>query len=446
MSWESLPVELHITIFTILLEDYNRENLSAFAFTTVSRKWQDFFEPIFFRRLDQKDTDFSYIRHLWFRLKLAPYTCYYCQTREPNDIIHQNNARFTRAVCKLLDILARGNHTPYYQGITLQLSAHSSSDYRHKYRDFRMGDKYPYITKDLVDKGEFHRKHRDLSIKYVQDTHPEVVSHQYMAYQPPEMDRFRSTEPLRFDFRKPLFRWSGVVPGSVDTQQVLPKVNIVEALVIRRQFYRNISSDALIKLLRESFLSLETFRDERWLGSNYFNKILCSPENVIDALPPKLQRLHIYQDADSDFSLPRVHSIAGAQSMRKFATLSELKELSIAPDTDGWGFLLDFLPIVRRPLDTLPVFKLRRLALDCATLREPEVSFERLVLVRTLRAAAAAASRMPRLETMELWRATPSSATLFRYSTKNLESKITWRINWKHARGDQLWQGKLRKD
>ncbi|KAH7275998.1 hypothetical protein B0J15DRAFT_531488 [Fusarium solani] len=311
-----------------------------------------------------------------------------------------------------------------------------------------MVDKYPWITKeDLVDKGEFHRQHRDLSVKYVQDTHPEVISHQYMAYQLPEMDRFRSTEPLRFDFGKPLFRWSHALRGPIDTQKVLPKVNIVQALVIRRQFYRNISSGALAKLLRESFPCLEMFRDERWLASNYVSERLCCPENVLDALPAKLKRLHIYQDADSDFSLPRVRTMAGAESMRKLALMSELKELSIAPDTDGWGFLLDFFPMLRRcPLDNLPVFKLRRLALDCEILKEPRAPFEMFVLVTTLRAAAAAASRMPRLETMELWKATPSSATLFRYSTKNFESKITWRVNWKRVRGDQLWQGELMKD
>ncbi|RSL57359.1 hypothetical protein CEP54_008345 [Fusarium duplospermum] len=316
MSWESLPVELDTMIFTILLEDCNRENLPAFAFATVSRKWQAFFEPIFFRRLvvDEPDLNrlssategpkryrFSYIRHLWLRLKLATYECYYCQTREPNEIIQQ------------------------------------------------MVNKYPYIAKeDLVDKGEFYRKHRDLAIKYVQDTHPEVFSHQYMAYQPPGMDRFRSTEPLRFDVREPLFPRSDTSPRLVDTQQLLPEVNIVKALVIRRQFYRNISSDVLAKLLRESFLCLETFRDERWLASNHLSKRLCSPGN------------------------------------------------------------------------------------------------EELVLT-TLRAAAAAAARMPRLETMELWKATPESATLFRYSTKNSEPKITWRINWKRARDDQLWHGQLRE-
>ncbi|EEU38311.1 uncharacterized protein NECHADRAFT_76936 [Fusarium vanettenii 77-13-4] len=311
-----------------------------------------------------------------------------------------------------------------------------------------MDDKYPWITREaLVDKGEFHKQHRDLSVKYIKDTYPEVVSHQYRAYQLPEMDRFRSTEPLRFDFGKPLFRWSDTSREPVDTEKVLPTVKIVKALVIRRQFYRNISSSALAKLLRESFPRLQMFRDERWLASNYFSERLCSPETVIDALPAKLRRLHIYKDADSDFSLPRVRTMAGAESMRRLALMSELKELSIAPDTDGWGFLLDFFPMLRQgPLDQLPLFKLRRLAFDCEILREPQAPWEMFVLVTTLRAAAAAASRMPQLKTMELWKATPSSAALFRYSTKNFEPKITWRTNWKRARGDHLWQGELRED
>lgn len=131
--------------------------------------------------------------------------------------------------------------------------------------------------------------------------------------------------------------------------------------------------------------------------------------------------------------------------MGKLATMSELKELSIAPDTDGWGFLSAFRPTLRPCLlPTFPALKLRRLALDCQTLREPQAPSEELVSV-TLYAAAAAASRMPRLETMELWKATPESATLFRYSTKNSEPRITWRINWKRARDDQLWHGELRE-
>lgn len=139
-----------------------------------------------------------------------------------------------------------------------------------------MDDKYPWITReDLVDKGEFHKQHRDLSVEYIKDTYPEVVSHQYRAYQLPEMDRFRSTEPLRFDFGKPLFRWNDTSREPVDTEKVLPTVKIVKALVIRRQFYRNISSSALAKLLRESFPRLEMFRDERWLASNYLSERLC---------------------------------------------------------------------------------------------------------------------------------------------------------------------------
>ncbi|KAI8724093.1 hypothetical protein NCS52_00266500 [Fusarium sp. LHS14.1] len=391
---------------------------------------------------------FFYIRHIWLRLKLAPYTCKDCQTSEPRHIIHQNNARFTRAVSKLLGILARGNHICYHRGITLQLSAHSPSDNRHRYRDFRMDDKYPWITKeDLVDKGEFHKQNRDLFVKFLKDTHPHVDSHRHMTYQLPEIDRFRSAEPLRFDFGKPLFRWSDTSREPIDTENVLPTVNIVKALVIRRHFYRNVSSCALAKLLRENFPRLEMFRDERWLASNYFSERLCSPKTVINALPARLRRLHIYKDADSDFSLPRVRTMAGAESMRRLALMSELKELSIAPDTDGWGFLLDFFPMLRLgPLDWLPLFKLRRLALDCETLREPRAPWEMFVLVTTLRAAAAAASRMPELETMELWQATPSSAALFRYSTENFKPKIIWRTNWKRARSDHLWQGELRED
>lgn len=139
--------------------------------------------------------------------------------------------------------------------------------------------------------------------------------------------------------------------------------------------------------------------------------------------------------------------MAGAESMQKLALMSELEELSIAPDTDGWGFLLHFFPMLRQcPLNSLPMFNLRRLAIDCETLREPRAPFEMFVLVTTLCAAAAAALRMPRLETMELWKATPSPATLLRYSTKNSGSKITWRTNWKRARGDQLRQGESRED
>ncbi|KAJ4200086.1 hypothetical protein NW767_007605 [Fusarium falciforme] len=102
MSWESLPNELSFAIFTILLEDSDKKNRPGFP--TVSRQWQDFFEPIFFRRLVIDEPDLNmlssvtegsngfrlfYIRHLWLRLKLAPYTCKYCQTSEPRDIIHQ---------------------------------------------------------------------------------------------------------------------------------------------------------------------------------------------------------------------------------------------------------------------------------------------------------------------------------------------------------------------
>lgn len=57
MSWESLLNELRFTILTILLEDSDKKYRPGFP--TVSRQWQDFFEPIFFRRLVIDEPDLN---------------------------------------------------------------------------------------------------------------------------------------------------------------------------------------------------------------------------------------------------------------------------------------------------------------------------------------------------------------------------------------------------
>lgn len=127
--------------------------------------------------------------------------------------------------------------------------------------------------------------------------------------------------------------------------------------------------------------------------------------------------------------------------------MPELEELSIALNTDACGLLLNLFPMLRQcPRDGLPVFNLRRLAFDCEIPKEPRVPLEKSALVTTPYASVAAVLRMLRLEIMELRGATASSATLFRFWTKGFESKITWRINCRRVKGDQVWEVELRKD
>ncbi|CAM1505511.1 Fc.00g111480.m01.CDS01 [Cosmosporella sp. VM-42] len=283
-SWEIFPIELRNMILKEVAGDYCRNSSrgpeSMARFATVSSEWQIFFEKKSFRRLVIDDTSnlekfeeaitpgkkkkrLDYIRHIWLRVKLPEYDCSVCRAPEDATTIVRNNRQFTKLLYKLLSILTEGNGRMFKEGLTLELSAHSPSDYQHIFRDCRLKDDYPFNTEeDLHNEAEYTEYH-ELRIREIWRT---VDPYHGLVPAPPgrrrrfrnnDFQRMRGTTSLALDFgdfedinnlrRK---RWR------------LPLAKIVRGLVIRWQYPRDIAVTAISRLFRESLRNLETFRHE----------------------------------------------------------------------------------------------------------------------------------------------------------------------------------------
>ncbi|KAM5371340.1 hypothetical protein ACJZ2D_008038 [Fusarium nematophilum] len=318
-----------------------------------------------------------------------------------------NNRFFTNAITNLLIILSAGNDMEHKHGITLELSAHSPSDFEHMYRNVKPADDYPFITEDdLADTAAFdeYNKTRCLESARILD-----IPHGFMGdgrRETPTDDavkRFRGSGPLSFIF-------SDQENGA---GALLQPVRFVKQLVIRRHSCRNFSPRALAELLK-SFVKLEMLRDEQSRpaqdeqNESDQNLYFDSPHK---AAPSSLQRLYLYRDIAHDFPL---HMTPVVKHLARVS--QDLKERSISSEADAQGFLDGFYP--------------------AALKGDPDQDPNNQIL----RAAAVNASCMPKLETMELWQGSHTVASIFRYSTKNNSPTITWQSTWKESlQGDQIW-------
>ena len=294
-SWLGLPPEIRNMILLMVDEDcpqsFPHESVASYA--VVSLEWQSFFEhrtfrflvldysalPAFQKAVSGKGrVRLSYLRHLWIRVKLFPYSCDQCchpedlptvwwyvcilntfvNTHSPvsaslylwllTNMACRNDWIFTKTMKALLQILA--SHSSLPGGMILEVSAHSPSDTQHFFRDHRIEDDYPF------------RRESDIrSLTSVLGYHLKMREKIGMAIDPSH----QGVDP--FDNSRPTFgevqRFLGA-PLDFIPLHSLPQAPIVKALHIRRQFYRQLSPTALAKLFRESLVSAESFRIERW--------------------------------------------------------------------------------------------------------------------------------------------------------------------------------------
>jgi hypothetical protein len=145
--------------------------------------------------------------------------------------------------------------------MTLELSAHSISDYTHELHSFMLQDDYLFNCEE--DLGRIN--------KVVKEDHTITItinsSHRYKRH---KQTRFRrSPGELTRLIGSPLdFCWASHLRGHKHAgccqAARLPKTPIIRGLLIRRQFYRRFSAQALATLFRESLIRAEWLRLERW--------------------------------------------------------------------------------------------------------------------------------------------------------------------------------------
>ena len=168
---------------------------------------------------------------------------------------NRNNRAFTDAIVVLLNALS--SWEGIHGGLTLEINAHSPSDQKYHWREFEVHDDYPLrFEEDLERYAGFSNYYR----QKIAERRKSGIIRRDIAVQHGMAQRLRGT-PLE------LQSWLVDKRQSCgDTTTNLPNVPIVKGIILREEFFRGIAFTSLAKLFRESFVALESFYLERWIG------------------------------------------------------------------------------------------------------------------------------------------------------------------------------------
>ncbi|KAF2135930.1 uncharacterized protein K452DRAFT_280763 [Aplosporella prunicola CBS 121167] len=431
ISWGDLPAELRLLILEEVGKlEHQKHELASYA--TVSREWQYFFERKNFEYLAISQHDVSkfgkivqkqrrsLVRWIWLRLRIPRYNCERCDKPESLEEIQRNNAMFIKAIRGLFGILStwesKGPYAASEKGVTLELSAHSESDGKHYF----LG-----IDSRIHDNG---RSGKTLSFKKP----PHSQTHGWIKGQrvkePPEGAVDRIFGPICGLFL-------AVYHGEL--LPILPKVKVIQSLVIRRQFYRAFSITDALNLIIQCLTQLESFTYEPWsemsrtIRDENGDLELQNNIDILDILnhAESLRRVTIWQDCNYE----RLHWIwHDSEVWPDSSTLSEyfirssqrLDGLHLSNYIDAMYLFAPFRPGIC-PSEKKGIYwkNLKYLSLTSSTLNPRTYH-----LVNW--AAAGAAQVMPQLQVMEIRTHTRTEACILRYERRAYRPRVQFMSTW----------------
>ncbi|KAF4992349.1 hypothetical protein FDECE_13745 [Fusarium decemcellulare] len=433
LCWDSLPPELRLRVLRCVVMGHEGiETTATLGFgkasslATVSREWQCFFEKETFRRLALTSSDLTtfsrvvrgknavrlnYINHLWLNVKLTEYTQRIYDRPESATNIGKNNRIFSCAIATLLNALS--SWEGIHGGLTLEIRAHSPSDQKYHPWELELHGDYPLrFEEDLKNcTGLSKYRKKKLEETRIGTGRPSVSVEQGMA------QRLHGTplkiQPWPLKKRK---RCRNLV-------QKLPSAPIVKGLVLRQAFLRGIALTSLAALFRESFVALESFRLERWIGlteefeADFLNGLRT---DLMPSLPATLQRFAFEQNTrwDSCKSWPN-EDILDSQSRLMAKSCHCLTEFC-PPRYFGYAEFLD--QIARDGRNGGSKLQHLTLRVHCVS---PDEEQNRVTGILAL--AGRAAEELPRLRVLELWNSGIGFGYLFRYTQDDSRATITWR-------------------
>lgn len=456
--WDGLPGEIRLLILKALVQDGCR--LAHLA--TVSREWQVVLERHNFARIKltpSRLADFRSMVHrnrtlvgyIWFCLELDDYDCTKCapghetpldldEMAEAVGIVDTDKCPITASFQTLFSTLSTWDPKG---DLILDISIHSPSDPEHWFK---------YLT-FLPDMPDHPSQTIPTKLEAWDDAqHGWIAGSRHVA--PPHRAFLKVFHVVMdegpFDSDDIEFEW----------WDQLPSVPAVTSLLLRQQSRRRWKPNALAHMLAR-FPRLQEVHYEPWREwcsqqrhtdkgelslsmcpssslitsalmeylafhdlfesiqrSNLPLKRLVVFENFNQQYPAVLQRFQFGEDLEQCHSTRNPHPAVG-----RIVALASLQLEHLAA-----SFLVD----ARHFFAIEPSWEwsnLTTLVLTSKVLRPGEDPVE---IGAMLHAAAAAAMRMPRLETMEIWNGRIGLAAVFRYQTlRNArQATVTWRATW----------------
>ncbi|KAK1595393.1 uncharacterized protein LY79DRAFT_547567 [Colletotrichum navitas] len=439
-TWDGLPREIRLLIFKCLMQDGCR--LGPLA--TVSREWQTEIERHNFSRLRLTPSclanfnaviqrNRALVKYIWFCLELDDYDCTTCapdrgkltqdEYEEAFEISGTDKCPITTGFQDLFSILSTWDP---YNDLTLDISIYSPSDSKHwfPYLNFMPDVSFDTPGDHCPETMILNRDHHD-------PQHGWVAGFRHSA--PPSdaiLKVFNEVmEVGPFDSYQSELQW----------WDQLPSVPAVTSLLLRQQSRRRWKSASLARMFAR-FPRLQAVYYEPWREwdvlqrrtdkgyQHLFESIqrctnslkrLVVFENFNQQYPTTMQRFLWGEDLSK---CDRIRSPDPAVSQMVALASLKLEHLAASFIADA-SYFLEIDPTWEWP-------NLTSLVLTSKLLTPDENPTETGAM---LRAAAAAAMKMPRLEIMEIWNGRKGLAALFRYQAFHnaQQAVIVWKGTWR---------------
>ncbi|KAK2590068.1 hypothetical protein QQS21_012256 [Conoideocrella luteorostrata] len=439
-SWLDLPPEMRIEILNLVSQDSQHHQLSLYA--TVCSEWQYFFETITFRHLLVDSTaleDFSRImsgknarrtgnlRHMLFLIVLPRYSCPSCHELESRFEIYRNNRIFTTAVEVLLGMLSTWVPRGRSGGLTLELGIKSPSDTRHYYRDITMYNNYPFRSWDNLDETiDMTFYHMSPKLYSVIDARPKHAHSARLALRRPE--GFHAAGR----FLGSLLQFQGLKNSH------LPRVKVINSLLIRHQFKRQMSPLALAKLVHESLVHITSFRLERWcrITNEEEEKYLKDFRHLLSFMPESLESFHYFAENLKRPTPAQTKPLSAMELLYGYG--HPFKEISVVEPSGTENWLAEMQRISAnaptKPLLPAQWHKLERICFRSGILRHDN---DLGLINRLLLLTAPVAEKLPNLRSLEIFNTSTDSfgelelpSCLFRYSVQHTDATLLWESYW----------------
>ncbi|KAK5998763.1 hypothetical protein PT974_01145 [Cladobotryum mycophilum] len=412
-TWNYMPLEVRLMILEAIAY---QKNPGWASLASVCREWQAVLEKANFHKLKLRVPcldDFEsmvpphkrgLVSHLWLDIELPRYTSACCSKKVSPPV--KNSSFVSDAIWELFSILSTWKPA---NNLTLELNVLSPSDSEHWFKNSYFSSDHVEDDEDTINSA------RETGIPLHDPQHGWVHGQQVTA--PPRSAMQRLSRPIHLTFR-----------------EMLPQVDAVTCLLIRRQLRRCISPFGF-GLLLSKFDRLEHISYEPWapyekIDTEFHQGGLAF--TIRNNLPQTLNRLVVFEDAHEFYhALPQRATPVPSSNLidhglgigAAFASKSRgLQHLAVS-------FIITAEEFFRRCRSTWSWPHLQSLAFTSQLLQD---DWGKRDDIETLLCRAGVfVQQMPKLHTFVIWNGGKANACAFIYRVDGDGASITWRGTWR---------------
>ncbi|KAH6895651.1 hypothetical protein B0T10DRAFT_545306 [Thelonectria olida] len=436
-SWETFPPELQILVWQALIDAHGRQDGPATGLTSyacVSKSWQYYFEQKTFRSFTLDKSHFlqfiaittskrrrTLVKHVLLQFLVHP------SFEGPETGIYSYSDHLDvecfHTVAMLLRILSSWDVWSEGDGLTLELGACTSIE--------------------ATQLGIYHRRAKLFS-KFLEGSPASECNYPPYVFD----DKGLGIDCAGFQNppaeREALALWNkakrkrlGVKSLNIGSSAFISgSPRIVTKLLIRLEYFPNFDPRTIAKILQQ-LPRVQHFHLERWQFGRMESDRQWNVQSyeVLKDLGTHMKTLTIFEESDTDFHrqsrFPPPTRYCPKLLRLLFISCQHLEHLAFSYFVDApdaflvlatrlymSGGLMLWSPRLPEP----PELSLKSLALTASKLTSASASD----VAPILRSAAEAATRMPCLQTLELWNHDKGEMAIFRYHRTEETSEIVW--------------------